>query len=360
VLTLLGGGTAAATDIDLVVQAHEFGLSEITVGPGCEVGYRVIVELADGANQGLASLAFDLDYSGGLLAPAVVPVSSPIAAFSPPLGYSNPGGFGGTPSGGDLLQVGGSQNVMMHGQWSCDSDDECPGASNCVSGFCSAIAGLPTGEVIPDLGYPGAPVAVATGTVTVPTAPGVYDISATNPRASVLALGATGRQYWPTREAGTGVLTSLTITVDAGASCAPGPGACCLPSGLCTSALPVDCVQVLGGMTHGSGTLCEGDLDGDGSDGMCGDLCPEDPLKTEPGLCGCGVVDDETDSDGDTVPDCIDQCPGEDDLQDLNGNGIPDCLEQQPGIPTVSSWGLAVFAALLAISASLILGWRRL
>lgn len=36
------------------------------------------------------------------------------------------------------------------------------------------------------------------------------------------------------------------------------------------------------------------------------DMCPNDPLKTEPGACGCGVVD--TDSDGDGTPDCSDPC----------------------------------------------------
>ena len=37
------------------------------------------------------------------------------------------------------------------------------------------------------------------------------------------------------------------------------------------------------------------------------DGCPDDPGKTEPGECGCGVPD--TDSDGDGTPDCNDDCP---------------------------------------------------
>jgi len=37
------------------------------------------------------------------------------------------------------------------------------------------------------------------------------------------------------------------------------------------------------------------------------DLCPDDPLKSEPGACGCGVSDDDSDSDG--TPDCVDACP---------------------------------------------------
>ncbi len=39
------------------------------------------------------------------------------------------------------------------------------------------------------------------------------------------------------------------------------------------------------------------------------DLCPEDPNKTAPGVCGCGVAD--TDSDGDGTPNCNDQCPND-------------------------------------------------
>ncbi|UCE58726.1 MAG: PKD domain-containing protein [Phycisphaerales bacterium] len=37
------------------------------------------------------------------------------------------------------------------------------------------------------------------------------------------------------------------------------------------------------------------------------DNCPTDPDKTEPGICGCGVADIDTDSDG--TPDCSDSCP---------------------------------------------------
>jgi hypothetical protein len=36
------------------------------------------------------------------------------------------------------------------------------------------------------------------------------------------------------------------------------------------------------------------------------DQCPDDPNKTAPGACGCGVPD--TDADSDDVPDCVDGC----------------------------------------------------
>ena len=33
------------------------------------------------------------------------------------------------------------------------------------------------------------------------------------------------------------------------------------------------------------------------------DRCPDDPNKLAPGICGCGIPDD--DSDGDGVADCL-------------------------------------------------------
>jgi len=55
----------------------------------------------------------------------------------------------------------------------------------------------------------------------------------------------------------------------------------------------------------GCGVL-ESDSDGDGVLD-CLDGCPDDPLKSEPGQCGCGQPD--FDGDGDQVVDCLDPCP---------------------------------------------------
>jgi len=70
----------------------------------------------------------------------------------------------------------------------------------------------------------------------------------------------------------------------------------------------------------------QGDIDGDGTGDVC-DQCPEDPIKTELGICGCGVND--TDSDDDGTVNCIDNCPAvsNPDQEDSNGNGIGDACD---------------------------------
>ena len=83
------------------------------------------------------------------------------------------------------------------------------------------------------------------------------------------------------------------------------------------------------------------DVDSDG-DGVldCNDGCPSDPDKTTPGTCGCGVPD--VDSDGDGVLDCNDGCPGDPDKTepgvcgcgvpdvDSDGDGLLDCADNCP------------------------------
>ena len=68
---------------------------------------------------------------------------------------------------------------------------------------------------------------------------------------------------------------------------------------------------------------CPLDSDGDGV-ADCNDLCPEDPFKIEPGVCGCGIPDD--DSDGDGVADCEDGCPSDPNKTEpgICGCGVPD------------------------------------
>jgi parallel beta-helix repeat protein len=66
------------------------------------------------------------------------------------------------------------------------------------------------------------------------------------------------------------------------------------------------------------------DTDDDGADDFS-DNCPIDPLKIEPGTCGCGSAD--TDSDKDGIADCNDDYPF-----DYDNDGMPDEWEEQYGL----------------------------
>lgn len=97
--------------------------------------------------------------------------------------------------------------------------------------------------------------------------------------------------------------------------------------------------------TDGDGTadICDTctDTDGDGfgDPGFALNTCPEDgcpadAAKSDPGVCGCGVADADTDADG--VLDCNDNCPDvvNADQTDSNGDGVGDaCTPPPAGAP---------------------------
>jgi hypothetical protein len=57
------------------------------------------------------------------------------------------------------------------------------------------------------------------------------------------------------------------------------------------------------------------------------DNCPDDPNKTEAGICGCGIPDTDTDADG--IPDCNDNCPlvANEAQADGDGDGVGDACD---------------------------------
>ena len=70
------------------------------------------------------------------------------------------------------------------------------------------------------------------------------------------------------------------------------------------------------------------------------DGCPNDPEKTDPGICGCGTPDDDSDSDG--TEDCNDACPNDANKtaagqcgcgnpdSDADSDGVLDCNDGCP------------------------------
>lgn len=89
------------------------------------------------------------------------------------------------------------------------------------------------------------------------------------------------------------------------------------------------------------GVAIDSDRDGDGTlDGYDG--CPDDPGKTAPAICGCGIPDVDSDSDG--VLDCEDTCsdlPCGDGDQDGVDDDLDHCPSTAPG-SVVNSDGCAI------------------
>jgi hypothetical protein len=192
---VLGASVAspvAATNLDLRIESG--GQAAVTVAPGAAVPWSAVGQLSDGANEGLALFAFDLQWTGGALAPASAPSTSPMTSFARPLGLANPAGFGGTPGGvGRLIQVGGAQNTIQN-----------------------TFAPFPSGSVVTDVAAPGQPVVLASGQLTAPMTPGTYTLAASNLIANVIREGETGATFWRVDKASAGTVTALVVNVGSG------------------------------------------------------------------------------------------------------------------------------------------------
>lgn len=283
------------------------------VVPHCD-GQRVAVARVTGGvdvADGPANLAtFTLDVSpeaapGSTFEISIVPFPASILAMSDKA--SIPFEIG--PTCELTIRDGGQvcRNNIREGTETCDGtdDDMCPG-------FCSDECTCPT---IPTVSVWG----LAILALLLLTAAKIY-FGRRGPKAT--GIGAC-------------LFTALVLVLAlAGTASAGGvTGACCLFEGNCVESAEFDCTVEFEGIYQGDGTTCEGDADGDGVDGMCGDACPNDPEKLEPGVCGCNEPDD--DSDGDAVPGCLDNCPANSNpgQEDADGDGVGDVCDSCPEDP---------------------------
>ena len=109
------------------------------------------------------------------------------------------------------------------------------------------------------------------------------------------------------------VTNATTWYVDADSDGSGDPGvtqqACSAPPGYVSNSndgCPADPNKITPGIC-GCG-VSDTDTDSDGT-ADCNDGCPNDPNKIAPGICGCGTADTDTDSDG--TADCNDGCPND-------------------------------------------------
>lgn len=182
----LCGASVAQTTADVAVTSG--GADTVFVQPGDTVTYSVAAELGGDPSQGLAMFAFDLSFDGGDLTPVMPPAGGAIDAFVAPQGFNNPDGFGGTLSGGDLLQVGGAMNTIAN-----------------------TFAPTPSGAVTVGVAD-GASAVLASGSLVAPTAPGTYTLTVDGWFANALDQVSSGG-VWSVRPAELGSTANLTIEV---------------------------------------------------------------------------------------------------------------------------------------------------
>ena len=112
---------------------------------------------------------------------------------------------------------------------------------------------------------------------------------------------------------------------------------------IATTTAPADPDKIGSWRICGCG-VADDDSDSDGT-ADCDDLCPADPDKTDPGTCGCGVPDDRTATvtAPPTVIDSLSRRSGQDRIRgpvaaaspttDSDSDGTADCDDLCPADP---------------------------
>jgi len=104
-MMLVGHGSAATFTVQIEAT------SSTSVVPGGTVHYQITGLLTDDGNLGLAVFGVDLETNTGVAQPQAT-ADTAMAPFVKNAGLANPLGYGGTPAGDDLLQIGGGQNSI--------------------------------------------------------------------------------------------------------------------------------------------------------------------------------------------------------------------------------------------------------
>lgn len=112
---VVGLAVSSASAIDLVLTLERVDCRP-TFGENSKIQFNVLGELTGGPSEGLAAFGFDL--SATLDGQAFVVTGATVTAPSPSMdafaerGLRNPAGYGGTPIGANLVQIGAGQNTI--------------------------------------------------------------------------------------------------------------------------------------------------------------------------------------------------------------------------------------------------------
>lgn len=292
----LASAGASATVFDIWAQSN--GHAAVAVAPGGTVAYEIIGLLGDDNNEGLALFGLDLDFDGGPLSQADTPTGLPIGDcdnpmihFTLPWGITNPAGYGGTVSGGDLIQVGGGQNTINN------TKDNAP---------------FPIGPVLPGVAQPSGcgPTTLVTGSFTAPLVEGTFLFRIENLFGNVIREGETGVPFWRTESFVPGSIENLTVLVSASAC-----GSCRLYGDIAAGYCLVDVDDVLAALDGFVDPIAvpEADIEPCGGDGdvdvddILGGLDAFSGGNVCPHPCPPGACIADFDGDPGTADECRDE-----------------------------------------------------